>query len=310
MLNKQTTVTNVNNKLTYRGRFAPSPSGHLHFGSLLAATASYLQARKLNGEWWLRIEDIDPPREVKGASQQIIQTLQDYGFNWDNLTYQSQRLDIYQQYTDTLLNNEQAYYCGCSRKEIIQTNKGSNHSATFYPGTCRDGLQGKTVRSIRIKIGKPEVTIDDAIQGLHTVNLNQCLGDFIVKRADGLFSYQLAVAIDDSLQNITQIVRGFDLHESSFLQKYVQQTLGLNQPTYAHIPIAVNNNGGKLSKQSAAKNIATEHPQTVLWHALSCLGQHPPEQLKSRNLAQLWEWSFKNWDMNKIQHIQAVSSPI
>lgn len=296
--------------MTYRGRFAPTPSGHLHFGSLLAATASYLQARKHNGEWWLRIEDIDPPREVKGASQRIIQTLRDYGFNWDNLSYQSQRLELYQQYTATLLDNEQAYYCGCSRKDILQNNNNNNRSASFYPGTCRNGLQGKTARSIRIKIDKPEVTIDDAVQGIQTLNLNQSLGDFIIKRADGFFSYQLAVAIDDSLQNMTQIVRGYDLHESSFQQKYIQQTLRLNQPGYAHIPIAINTSGDKLSKQCAAKDIATEHPQTVLWYALYCLNQQPPEQLKRQNLTQLWQWSFENWDMNKIQHIQSVSSPI
>ena len=300
----------INNNMTYRGRFAPSPSGHLHFGSLLAATASYLQARKHSGEWWLRIEDIDPPREVKGASQGIIQTLQDYGFDWDNLGYQSQRLEIYQQYTNALLDNEHAYYCGCSRKEIIRNNKDKNHSTTFYPGTCRNGLQGKTARSIRIKIDKPEITIDDAIQDIQTLNLNKNLGDFIIKRADGLFSYQLAVAIDDSLQNMTQIVRGYDLHESSFPQKYIQQTLGLNQPRYAHIPIAVSNSGEKLCKQHAAKSIATEHPQTVLWQALQCLNQQPPEQLKNQNLAQLWQWSFENWDINKIQYIQSVLSPI
>ena len=305
---KRKTASDIN--MTYRGRFAPSPSGHLHFGSLLAATASYLQARKHNGEWWVRIEDIDPPREVKGASQLIIETLKDYGFNWDSLSYQSERLDIYQQYTDSLLQNEQAYYCGCSRKEIIQNNKDNNQSATFYPGTCRDGLLGKTARSIRIKIAKSEITIDDAIQGVHALNLNKSLGDFIVKRADGLFSYQLAVAIDDSLQNMTQIVRGYDLHESSFSQKYIQQTLDLNQPTYAHIPVAVSHSGKKLCKQHAAKSIATEHPQTVLWQALQCLNQQPPPQLKTQNITQLWKWSFENWDINKIPQIQSVTSPI
>jgi len=296
--------------MTYRGRFAPSPSGFLHFGSLLAATASYLQARKNNGEWWLRIEDIDPPREVEGASEQIIKTLKDYGFNWDNLSYQSQRLELYQDYTDTLLNADMAYYCGCSRKEISLINKDTNHLPNFYSGTCSDGLHGKIARSVRVRILSPEVLIDDAIQGRQILSLSRTYGDFIIKRADGLFSYQLAVAIDDSLQGMTQIVRGFDLHESSFLQSYIQQLLKMYQPDYAHIPIAVNHQGKKLCKQHAAKDIATESPQNVLWHALHCLQQSPPEQLKSQSLAQFWDWSIKNWDLHKIQGIQSVISPI
>jgi len=305
-----TETDTINNNITYRGRFAPSPTGLLHFGSLLAATASYLQAKKHNGEWWLRIEDIDPPREVGGASQQIIQTLMDYGFLWDNLSYQSQRLDIYQQYTDVLLKSKKAYYCGCSRKEIIQHNKGNMHYPNFYPGTCRNGLHGKKARSIRVQIESPAVTINDIIQGIQTLNLSESIGDFIIKRADGLFSYQLAVAVDDSEQNMTQIVRGNDLHESSFQQKYIQQVLKLNTPTYAHIPIAVDYNGLKLCKQHAARTIATESPQRVLWYALQCLNQQPPESLKTQNLGQLWKWSFENWDIHKIQRVQSIISPI
>lgn len=309
-MDKNAVIEEKKKHTNYRGRFAPSPSGFLHFGSLIAATASYLQAKKNNGEWWLRIEDIDPPREVAGASQQIIKTLNNYGFQWDTLSYQSQRLDLYQHYTDTLLKGDKAYFCGCSRKEIIQSNKENNRSATLYPGTCRDGLHGKKARSIRIKIEKPNITINDAIQGSKTINLNQNFGDFIIKRSDGLFAYQLAVAIDDSEQKMTQIVRGYDLHESSFQQKYIRQSLNLNQPSYAHIPIAVNDSGVKLCKQHAAKDIAAEKPQLVLWHALQCLHQHPPEQLKSQNLDRLWQWGFENWDMDKIQGIQSVISPI
>jgi len=297
-------------KIHYRGRFAPSPTGDLHFGSLLAATASYLQARKNNGEWWLRIEDIDPPREVEGASKNIIQTLRNYGFIWDELSYQSERLDIYSIYINKLLDNRQAYYCGCSRKEINKHNKTTAQPSTLYPGTCRNGLNGKAARSIRIKISNSSVTINDALQGKLTLDLNKSTGDFIIKRADGLISYQLAVAIDDSLQNMTQVVRGFDLHESSFCQRYICQELGLNSPDYAHVPIAVNKQGQKLCKQTAAKSIATEAPQSALWLALNCLGQQPPEQLKSTSLKQLWQWGISNWNMQNIPKLQSISCPI
>ncbi len=301
-----------NQHKVYRGRFAPSPSGPLHFGSLLAATASYLQARQQQGEWWLRIEDIDPPREVKGASQQIIDTLTLYGFEWDNLSYQSQRLDSYQHYFDKLLQTHQAYACGCSRKQIQQFNQQQSKPAGFYSGTCRKGLHGKPARSIRIKLEEPasRLTLHDAIQGTHTNDLLNTVGDFIIKRTDGLFSYQLAVAIDDSTQNMTQIVRGYDLHESSFCQQYIRQALGLNSPDYAHIPVATSHDGVKLSKQTAAQDIATELPQKVLWQALDILGQQPPASLKTQNLKQLWQWGFTHWNLTKVPQTQSVFSPI
>ncbi len=301
-----------NHNKVYRGRFAPSPSGPLHFGSLLAATASYLQAKQQQGEWWLRIEDIDPPRELKGASQHIIDTLKLYGFEWDNLSYQSQRLDIYQHYLEQLLQMNIAYACGCSRKEIQQFNQQQPKTIDLYPGTCREGLHGKHARSIRIKLTKeaPQLSIQDAIQGTQTRDLSQTSGDFIIKRADGLFSYHLAVAVDDSTQNMTQIVRGADLHESSFCQRHIQQTLGLHSPDYAHIPLAINHNGLKLSKQSAAQDIATELPQKMLWLALDILGQRPPSSLITQNLTQLWQWGFTNWNLAKVPPTPSVFSPI
>ncbi len=294
----------------YRGRFAPSPSGPLHFGSLLAAVASYLQARKMKGEWWLRIEDIDPPREVKGASKHIIQTLKLYGFEWDRLCYQHQRLDIYSKYINMLLDNKAAYFCACSRQEIKRYNQQHARNLAVYPGTCRAGLNGKKARSIRIKIQHPDITITDAIQGRRCLNLTEKIGDFVIKRADGFFSYQLAVALDDSLQGMTEIVRGYDLYESSFSQRYLCQQLNLHSPDYAHIPVAVNAQGIKLSKQAAAKDIATEIADKTLWQALKCLGQQPPEQLKSGGLKQLWQWGLKHWDIQKIPREQTINSPV
>jgi len=307
-----------NDKAIYRGRFAPSPSGPLHFGSLLAATASYLQAKQQQGQWWLRIEDIDPPREVEGASQHIIHTLKLYGFNWDQLSYQSHRLKHYQSYLEQLQQDQHAYPCGCSRKEIQQLNQqhtGTNNIYSdiyhgIYPGTCRDGLKGKIARSVRIKINTPTLTIDDAVQGIATLDMPRTVGDFVIKRADNLFSYHLAVAIDDSIQGMTQIVRGYDLYKSSFCQQYIRRALGLKSPSYAHIPIAVTPSGAKLSKQSAAQDISTQSPSTVLWQALQTLGQQPPKPLKSQNLEKLWQWSFTNWDLNKVPKARTIVSPI
>lgn len=294
--------------MSYRGRFAPSPTGLLHFGSLLAATASYLQARSQDGEWWLRIEDIDPPREVEGASKQILKILKDYGFCWDNLSYQSKRLERYQHYYEELISRDLVYDCGCTRKQIAFNNIESNKPSGFYPGNCREGLKGKIARSVRLKIPQTPISIKDAIQGEHQICLAQTSGDFIIKRTDGYFSYQLAVAIDDSEQKMTQIVRGYDLHESSFQQNLIQQMLQQHQPTFAHIPIAVDHLGDKLSKQSSAKELTTESPQNVLWHALNCLNQAPPQELKSQSLPQLWRWGIKNWRLDKIQQIQSVRS--
>lgn len=293
----------------YRGRFAPSPSGHLHFGSLLAATASYLQARKMNGQWWLRIEDIDPPREKEGSSDYIIKTLSQYGFEWDHLSYQSQKLDIYSHYINTLLSNGQAYYCGCTRKEIYQRNKAESTLTTIYPGTCREGLNGKSPRAIRVKVSQPLVSISDAIQGAHTLDIGKIAGDFIIKRADGFFSYQLAVAIDDSKQEMTQVVRGYDLYPSSFSQKYLCQLLQLKSPDYAHIPVANSPEGIKLSKKSAAKDIATQAENHVLWQILSCLGQQPHKQLKSASLKKIWQWGIENWDISKVPQLHSINSP-
>ena len=296
--------------LSYRGRFAPSPTGHLHFGSLLAATASYLQARKYNGEWWLRIEDIDPPREISGASSHIIQTLKTYQFEWDNLSYQSQRNDIYAYYIKELLDKNRAYYCGCSRTEVSQYQARHKLKSSVYPGICRNGLNGKQPRSIRLKVGKNPIIVDDAIQGKQSRYLAERSGDFVIKRADGFYAYQLAVAIDDSEQKMSQVVRGFDLHESSFSQRYLCNVLALNSPDYAHIPVVTNQSGLKLSKQSAAPDIANETPQDVLWHALNCLQQSPPKALRSRSLTELWQWAKLHWDLKKIPKIErfAVST--
>lgn len=292
----------------YRGRFAPSPSGPLHFGSLLAATASYLEARKMAGHWWLRIEDIDPPREVEGASEHIIKTLRQFAFEWDELSYQSQRIEIYQQYINKLLDSKQAYYCACSRQDITLYKQKEGITSDIYPGICRNGLNGKQARSIRLIVDDVNISINDAIQGQQTVSMSKKIGDFIVKRADGLYSYQLAVAIDDSLQEMTQVIRGYDLHLSSYNQRYLCQQLNIPSPAYAHFPIAVDGKGDKLSKRTAAKDIALEEPQKVLFQALHFLGQEPPTSLQSVSLKQLWQWAFEHWKLEKVPSCQSIKT--
>lgn len=257
----------------YRGRFAPSPTGELHAGSLVAALASYLDARAHQGEWWVRMEDIDGPRCIPGADQTILQQLQQCGLQWDGeIAYQSQRNNLYQRALDHLLAQGMVYPCGCTRKEIeeSQTLLGLNlerHKAAVYPGTCRDGLQGKTARAWRFNVqawstkrGSPWVHWTDRRLGAQTQNVLDEVGDFVLKRADGLWAYQLAVVVDDAAQGISHVVRGQDLTDNTARQIMLQEALGLPQPVYMHTPLVLGTNGEKLSKQNGAKalDLSTE----------------------------------------------------
>ena len=231
-------TTTANHNPPYRGRFAPSPTGPLHFGSLIAATGSYLQSRHQQGEWHLRIEDIDPPREIPGAKDNILRTLETYGFEWDGeIIYQSQRLDIYQDYLERLIDEQQTFACTCSRKDINQLlAKTGMH---VYPGTCRDktGVAGGQY-AYRVIAKDKNITFNDQLQGLQSFEVQTEIGDFVVKRADGLFSYQLAVAVDDGSMGITEVVRGSDLLTSTPRQIYLQQLLKLYTPCYIHLPVS------------------------------------------------------------------------
>lgn len=293
----------------YCGRFAPSPTGPLHFGSMLAATASYLEARKQQGRWLLRIEDIDPPREQPGAADSFLHTLSLFGFEWDALSYQSQRLLIYKEYLEQLTQQRSAYTCGCTRNEIRQLSQNNNHP--IYPGTCRNGLAAnKTPRSIRVNTPNVRCSFNDIIRGPQSRQLDTHMGDYIVQRADGLISYQLAVAVDDSLQNISQVVRGGDLLESSFCQIHLQQLLGLNTPEYAHLPMATHRDGSKLSKQTFATAVPTTQPGKILWELLNFLGQQPPNELRREKPDNLWQWAITNWTLGKIPVSTKIVSPI
>ncbi|WP_036303621.1 tRNA glutamyl-Q(34) synthetase GluQRS [Methylotenera sp. L2L1] len=292
----------------YVGRFAPSPTGPLHFGSLVAAVASYCEAKANQGLWLVRMEDVDKPREMKGAADEILHTLLAFGFEWSGeVVYQSQRTSLYQQAFDQLQNNGFIYACSCSRKEIADS-ATNGIEGLVYPGTCRSGmLQPRAQHAWRVKVTDEIVSFNDAIQGYQVQQLSRDIGDFVLKRADGLFAYQLAVVVDDALQHITHIVRGADLLNSTPRQIYLQQLLGFNQPLYTHIPLAVNNQGEKLSKQNLALPINKQHAPQLIFDALVFLGQNPPLAIKQSSLPEVWQWAIQNWQNSKISHQQSIN---
>lgn len=292
----------------YVGRFAPSPTGPLHFGSLVAAVASYCDAKANQGRWLVRMEDVDKPREMPGAADDILHTLHAFGFEWDGeVVYQSERNALYQQAFQQLLDMKLIYPCSCSRKEIADS---ATHGieGLVYAGTCRAGmLQHKTQHAWRVSVTDEILSFNDAIQGQQSQQLNRDIGDFVLKRADGLFAYQLAVVVDDANQQITHIVRGADLLNSTPRQIYLQQLLGLAQPHYAHIPLAVNSDGEKLSKQNLALPINKEHAPQLIFDALLFLGQNPPPTLKQNSLPEIWQWAIHNWQLSKISRRLSIN---
>lgn len=285
----------------YRGRFAPSPTGPLHFGSLIAAVGSFLDARSRGGEWLVRIEDLDPPREVSGAADDILRILETLGLHWDGeVMYQSQRLEVYQRTLEQLEAGRLVYPCGCSRKDIQQHFK-TGGKASVYPGTCRNGLpQGRTARSLRLRVADVDIRFSDRVQGDIAEWLPETSGDFIVRRADGLFAYQLAVVVDDAAQGITDVVRGADLLDSTCRQIFLSQSLGYRPPRYLHLPVAVNQAGEKLSKQTNAPAISTRQSVVSLTAALRFLGQRVPAGLEDCELSDFWEWAVQNWESRRI----------
>ncbi|MBT8049499.1 MAG: tRNA glutamyl-Q(34) synthetase GluQRS [Gammaproteobacteria bacterium] len=276
------------------GRFAPSPTGDLHFGSLIAAVASFLQAKSRGGTWLVRIEDVDRPREVPGSAQRILADLQRFGMVSDRpVLYQSQRTAAYEQAITRLLDGGDAYWCGCSRSEMP--------ASGVYPGTCSRGLPaGKSPRSIRLRVPAQPIVFQDEVQGLIRENLEETVGDFVIRRADGLAAYQLAVVVDDAFQQVTEIVRGADLLDSTARQIHLQGCLGLDTPLYAHHPVATGNDQKKLSKRHAADPVATHPPEQALEQALRFLGQPAPEGMCLQNL---WRWALDHWQLSRIPRI-------
>ncbi|BBB27680.1 tRNA glutamyl-Q(34) synthetase GluQRS [Amphritea japonica] len=287
--------------MVYTGRFAPSPTGPLHFGSLLAALASYLDARAHQGDWLIRIEDLDPPREVKGATDSILITLEQFGLHWDGeVILQSHRLSLYNEILTELSNNSLAYPCNCSRQQI-QRRSGS----VRYDGFCRSHPPDiDQICAIRSRCDT-DYRFDDRILGPQDFSDQQ--EDFVIFRRDGLFAYQIAVTIDDAEQQVSHIVRGSDLLDSTPKQIHLQHQLGYQQPIYAHIPVATNALGQKLSKQTFAPALNQGERLQLMIRALDFLGQQPLKELADSSIEECLSWAVEHWDINNIPACLSIS---
>lgn len=284
----------------YRGRFAPSPTGPLHFGSLVAALGSFADARAHRGSWLVRMDDLDSPREVRGAADQILRTLDTFGFEWDGpILYQSTRHDAYAEALARLDEADRTYPCACSRREIAQSGQ-AGPEGPIYAGTCRHGIvTGRMARSTRIRTDTPPIVFEDRIQGRMEQNLRRDVGDFVLKRADGIHAYQLAVVVDDAFQGVSQVVRGADLMRSTPRQILLQRSLGYPTPIYAHLPLVLDRMGNKLSKSEAAVPVDPNDPLDALQQAWIFLAQ-PPMRSSPANLAEFWEQAFSTWNAAQI----------
>jgi glutamyl-Q tRNA(Asp) synthetase len=290
------------------GRFAPSPTGALHAGSLVAAVGSWLMAKSCGGRWLLRMDDLDTPRQVPGMADDIMRTLESFGLLWDGeVSWQSRHLDAYQQAFDRLLHLGLMYPCGCSRKEIAQASSAPHpdDDTLPYPGTCRHGLRpGSVLRSWRVRVPDQEICFNDRRRGRVCQNLYHGCGDFAVRRGDGEFAYQLAVVVDDSVTGVNQVVRGDDLLASTPRQICLQQMLGLPQPAYGHVPLVSGPCGAKLSKRdnlvshSLGSNRGKEG--ALLLAALRFLGQAPPDDLTGAGCEEILRWGAANFDGGRI----------
>jgi glutamyl-Q tRNA(Asp) synthetase len=282
---------------SYRGRFAPSPTGPLHFGSLVAAVGSYLDARAHGGQWQLRIEDLDTFREVRGSRRQIINALKDFGFFWDGeISYQSKRLEAYNAAFKKLQSAGLVYPCACSRKELADSTLHLSALAArslIYPGTCRDGLApGRTPHSWRVRVPNETIVFEDRMQGRIMQNLARETGDFVLRRGDGIWAYQLAVVVDDAAAGITDVVRGADLQDSTPRQIFLQRALGLPTPTYMHLPVVLNEKGEKLSKQTKARPIAASDRESLLRLAFDFLGLPDSGKLNLQTGVEVWRRKY------------------
>jgi len=294
----------------YRGRFAPSPTGPLHFGSLVAAIGSFLEARARGGAWLVRMEDLDSPRIVPGAADDILRTLQACGMDSDGaVVRQSARHDAYHGALHRLRDKGLVYPCACSRREISDS-AVAGIEGPVYPGTCRAGLApGKTARALRIDTRGAVASFDDALQGRIAHDLERESGDFLLYRADDVYAYQLAVVVDDAEQGITDIVRGADLLGSTPRQVYLQKLLGFSRPRYAHLSVAVNAAGEKLSKQTFAMPVDASKPLPALVAALSFLGQQPPRELARATIKGFWAWAMRNWSLARVPRAATAPAP-
>jgi glutamyl-Q tRNA(Asp) synthetase len=292
----------------YRGRFAPSPTGPLHFGSLVAALASCCDACAHGGEWVVRIEDLDEPRSSRDAALTILAQLEAYGFRIDGaILWQSERDALYQSALDDLVKRGLAFACACSRSDLEGARIGSG-GERIYPGTCRNGVApGRSARAWRAAVSNEPIGFRDRLQGWYEQRLASEVGDFVVKRADGLFAYQLAVVVDDAEQGITHVVRGSDLLASTPRQIWLQQQLGLPTPAYLHHPVAIDARGEKLSKQTEATPLPTDPLPTLLsaWRFLEQpLPSSPPASVDG-----FWQWARRAWNPRVLPPVAMLPAP-
>jgi glutamyl-Q tRNA(Asp) synthetase len=306
----------------YRGRFAPSPTGPLHFGSLVAALGSWLDARAARGEWLLRIEDLDRARAQPGAADAILRALDAVGLAHDGaVEWQSRRMPLYREAMARLRADGACFACACSRREVADSwtrqrpapagkGDGDPGGDPVYPGTCRGGLPpGREARAWRLRVGDARIGFEDRVQGRVDQSLAREVGDFVLLRADGFVAYQLAVVVDDADQGITDVVRGADLLGSTARQELLQRRLGCVPLRYAHLPVAVNAAGEKLSKQTLAPALDPDRAAATVQAALDFLGHAPPADLRGAPVRELLDWGAANWDMARVPRVAQLAAP-
>jgi len=292
-----------NKSTIYTGRFAPSPTGPVHFGTLIAAVGSYLQAKKNKGKWLMRMEDVDITRKVEGADIDILNTLESFGFEWDGeVIYQSRQTGYYEEALEILVSQSLVFPCLCTRRQLADSKDD------IYPGTCRKRrLPEIEEHALRILAKDIDIEFNDAVMGRQSQNIKKHCGDFVIRRRDNLFAYQLAVVVDDVLQNITEIVRGADLLDSTPRQIYLQQLLDYPTPAYCHLPLAVDTSGNKISKSEGAAEVKLENKEKLLVKTLRFLGQRPPDELDKSNISDIWSWATTHWKIDQIPHAKNLS---
>jgi|SRR5690349_2709705 len=272
-------------------RFAPSPTGPLHLGSLLAAVGSYLDARSAGARWLVRMEDLDTPRVVPGCADEMLRMLETFGFEWDgDVLYQSTRRDAYREALAELTTAGRTFHCSCSRKDLAGLDEESG-----YPGTCRSGPTRSGPTSVRFRVSDAPIHFDDLFQGTQVFDLASC-GDVVIQRRDGLASYQLAVVVDDAFQKVTRVVRGADLLSSTPWQIDLQRALSLTQPIYGHLPLLLEPDGAKLSKSRRSLALDPSRAVSALFSTLTHLSHTPPPELAHSSIKEVWKWAIRHWD--------------
>ena len=292
----------------YRGRFAPSPTGPLHLGSMFTALASFLQARSRQGEWLLRIDDIDTPRVMEGATGAIKRTLEDHALFWDgDIVMQSRKSHEYHSALRMLDASGILYPCNCSR-QTLRTMVSRSGKPSPYPGTCRMArISRRQAHALRVMTRGASITVDDELQGSRCFDIEREFGDFVVLRRDGIISYHLATVIDDWQAGVTEVLRGFDLLESTPLQMHLQKLLGLPSHTYSHVPIVADRLGIKLSKQNLAEAVDGKNASATLFLLLDLLKQSPPLALKGALPDEILAWAVPNWDISKLSGVSVLA---